>query len=200
MINIFFSLLVSLMLVINFSGKPAEKTPESKTTTVTPWQPFANDNDQIIWRPDRKLNWDDFLCKPVRNTDAVALTSTTLSLAYRIHNGEIDYKINCGFSKSRSWGLLKTDYILAHEQAHFDITELYARKLHQALTGHTYNKATPMQKQINAVYEAVMKEKEAYQERYDNETSHSRNKVKQTEWLDTIEAQLAETELYAAYH
>jgi hypothetical protein len=56
----------------------------------------------------------------------VALTSTALGIAYKVSHGELTYEITCSFSKDKSWGLLKTPYILAHEQGHFDITEIYA--------------------------------------------------------------------------
>src|SRR3712207_7933234 len=34
------------------------------------------DEEYIPWVPDYRLSWEDFLCEPKRNTDAVASTST----------------------------------------------------------------------------------------------------------------------------
>ena len=144
------------------------------------------------------LTWDDFKSAPRENTDAVASTSTTLGLQYMLKNGKLDYQITCNFSKKRSWGLVKTPYILAHEQAHFDITELFARKLHQQLQAYTPNRRT-FQKDINTIYENVLKSKEAFQQLYDGETDHSRKKVRQEEWLVRIDDLLFETERLANY-
>ena len=156
------------------------------------------DDEYIPWLNDYRLTWDDFLCEPKRNTDAVASTSTALGIAYQIKNGKLTYQVTCKFSKHKSWGLVKTDYILAHEQGHFDITEIFARKLHQALKGYHLNPTT-FQKDINTIYETILQSKEAFQAAYDGETDHSRNKRKQEEWLERIAILLDDTLPYAAY-
>lgn len=152
----------------------------------------------IPWVPDYRLVWDDFLCAPKENTDAVASTSTALGIAYQIKNGKLTYQITCKFSKLKSWGLVKTPYILSHEQGHFDITEIFARKLNQALQGYQLNRTT-FQKDINTIYESVVKSKEAFQAAYDGDTDHSRNKRKQAEWLEAINMLLENTEPFAHY-
>jgi len=156
------------------------------------------DDAYIPWVPSYRLNWDDFLCAPKRNTDAVASTSTALGIAYQIKSGKLTYQITCKFSKKKSWGLVKTPYILAHEQGHFDITEIFARKLNQALQNYTLNRPT-FQKDINTIYDSIVSTKEAFQAAYDGETDHSRNRRKQNEWLDRIDNLLAETQPYANY-
>jgi hypothetical protein len=156
------------------------------------------DDEYIPWIPDYRLTWDDFLCEPKRNTDAVASTSTALGIAYQIRSGKLMYQITCKFSKNKSWGLVKTPYILAHEQGHFDITEIFARKLYQALDGYRMNRST-FQNDINRIYETIVNAKETFQTAYDLETDHSRNKRKQTEWLERIDNLLADTQPYAMY-
>ena len=156
------------------------------------------DEEYIPWVQDYRLTWDDFLCEPKRNTDAVASTSTALGIAYQIKNGKLTYQVSCKFSRHKSWGLVKTDYILAHEQGHFDITEIFTRKLHQALQGYPLNRAT-FQKDINTIYENIVRSKEAFQAAYDAETDHSRNKRKQEEWLERIALLLDDTQPYANY-
>ena len=185
-----------------FSGmpKPAPALAE-KSFSVTP-HILTNernaDDEYIPWLTEHRLSWDDFLCEPRRNTDAVASTSTALGIAYQIKGGQLTYQITCKFSKNKSWGLIKTGYILAHEQGHFDITEIFARKLYQALNGYRLNRPT-FQTDINEIYETVIEAKEAFQAAYDGETDHSRNKRKQAEWLERIDMLLTDTEPFAAY-
>ena len=93
---------------------------------------------------------------------------------------------------------MKTDYILAHEQGHFDITEIFARKLHEALQGYQFNKRT-FKKDIGQIYQGIVKEKEDFQKKYDGETDHSRNRKMQYDWLETIEQMLEETQAYSNY-
>ncbi len=154
--------------------------------------------DIIPWSAERRLNWEDFLSPPQRNTDAVASTSTSLGLAYQVKNYKLNYQITCNFSKSKSWGAKKTPYILAHEQGHFDITELYARKLHKALLEYKFNRNT-FKSDLDTIYQTLAKQKEAFQNGYDEETDHSRKKAIQMQWLVTIRTLLEETKEYSAY-
>lgn len=196
MISLFhlFSFTILLFNSYAFSEpKPAEKITPEKTIHST-----KEAGDYLPWAYSRPLTWDDFMCEPKRNTDAVALTSTALGIAYNVSNGQLHYEITCSFSKVKSWGLLKTDYILAHEQGHFDITEIYARILHRELLGYKFNRRT-FRQDVNQIYDRVVKEKEAFQLEYDALTDHSRNKKVQQEWLDKIQELLTETEPYADY-
>ena len=52
------------------------------------------------------------------------------------------------------------------------------------------------QKDINTIYENVVKAKEAFQKLYDGETDHSRKKVRQEEWLVRIDDLLDESEAW----
>lgn len=154
--------------------------------------------DYLPWSHDRMLTWDDFLCQPVHNSDAVALASTTLGISYKYTGGRFSYNISCSFSKKKSWGVLKTPYILAHEQAHFDISEVFARKLHEEMRNYRPNFSS-VKKDVSAIYSKVIQQEKAFQEMYDKETNHSRRKVKQQEWLERVAQLLEETEAYANY-
>jgi predicted secreted Zn-dependent protease len=74
---------------------------------------------------------------------------------------------------------------LLHEQGHFDITEVYARKLHAALHEYKFNSKT-FKKDISDIYNNIVMQKEAVQQAYDDETSHSRNRRRQQQWLGKI--------------
>ena len=195
----FFHLIPVSMLVLSLSSVPAFEN--NHTAVVSKFENLKSineDDESIPWSITRKLGWEDFLCEPKRNTDAVASTSTSLGLAYQTTNGILTYSITCNFSKNKSWGLLKTEYILAHEQGHFDITEIFARKLYKALQDYPVNKKT-FKQDINDIYHAIVKEKEDMQAAYDGETDHSRSRKIQYEWLKKIEILLNETEPYAYY-
>jgi len=165
------------------SDKPSTKEESSET---------------IPWSARRIVGWSDFQGAPVTGTEAVASTSTTLGLSYQLRNGELSFEINCTFSKPHSWGSLKTEYILAHEQGHFDITEICARKLHQALQDYTFNRRT-YKTDLTKIYQQIVDLKENMQETYDQETDHSRRKKVQAEWEARIDQMLAETQPWAAY-
>jgi len=189
-----------LFFALNFSASPAPGTGVSAATVKSINLPSSREEDAefIPWMDERRLTWEDFLSEPRKHSDAVASTSTSLGIAYQVAQGALEYKITCNFSKTKSWGLLKTDYILAHEQGHFDITEIFARKLYQEMQQYAFNRKT-YKRDINELYQSIVKEKEAMQAAYDGESDHSRNRKLQYEWLAKIDQLLIETASYAAY-
>ncbi|HZH01218.1 MAG TPA: hypothetical protein VEY32_09060, partial [Flavisolibacter sp.] len=83
-------------------------------------------------------------------------------------------------------------------QAHFDITEIHARKLYEALFTYEFN-ATTFKGDIATLYNRIVKEKEDMQEAYDGQTDHSRKRGRQIEWLEKIDTLLADTDVFANY-
>lgn len=152
----------------------------------------------IKWSGTNRLTWADYKARPDRNSDAAASTTTYLIVSYNISNSDFSFKIESKFSKSRSWGLHKTVYILSHEQGHFDISEIFARKFYKKLKEYRFNKRT-YQQDLKRIYQAILDEKEEMQNEYDRETNHSINKEKQEEWLKKIANLLREYKDYAGY-
>jgi uncharacterized membrane protein YcgQ (UPF0703/DUF1980 family) len=156
------------------------------------------EEDHIKWQEDRKLTWDDFKAAPLKIGNTAAMTTTHLGFSYSIKNGIVTYKIECRFEKNKSWGLVKNEWILKHEQGHFDIAEIFARNLNKSINEYQFNKSS-FQKDLDAIYKSVVAEKEKYQQQYDDETDYSRIKVKQEEWLKRIEAGLKQNKTWAGY-
>jgi len=169
------------------------------TFLVFPFLANAQDEQFIEWSTAKRLTWDDYLATPSSLSDAAAITSTALGIEYHIRNNSLTYKITCRFSKTRSWGRYKTSYILKHEQGHFDITEIFARKLAKEIKDYRFN-PRKYQDDLGKIYKKVMDEKEQYQNKYDIETDYSRNKEKQAEWLKKIEDELVEMDEFANYY
>ena len=158
-----------------------------------------NKNEELItWSGDKKLTWADYKGKVQTGTDAAASTATYLGIEYNFTRNGFDYKITCSFSKTRSWGLHKTDYILNHEQGHFDIAEIFARKLNKQMGEYVFNKNT-FKDDLKAIYTTLTAEKDAFQNQYDEETNHSINKEKQVEWLKKIDGLLKELTAFSNY-
>lgn len=193
-----FHLLALSALALSFSGKPVFVPVNRAVPTVNDSFFLIEKEDMIPWETDKRLAWVDFLCEPKVGTDAVASTSTSLGIAYQLTDGQLKYHITCYFNKEKSWALMKTDYILAHEQGHFDITEVFARRLNEALQNYQFNKKT-FKKDIGQIYQSIVSQKEQYQQIYDAETDHSRNRKVQYDWLEKIDSLLAETQPYSNY-
>lgn len=155
------------------------------------------DDDFIHWT-SKKLAWSDYKGEPDKSSGAAAITSTVIGMEYNVRNNDLTFTIECKFSKKQSWGRVKNDYILSHEQGHFDIAEIFARKLYKELSEYKFKKRS-FQNDIQKIYNKIMDEKEIYQNKYDNQTDFSRNKKQQAEWLETINEELEKTSAYAGY-
>lgn len=194
--NLFHLVAVSTLALV-FAGIPApagQAVHHAKSELAA----YYNEPNELIPWSSKRLTWEDFLCEPKKGTEAVASTSTSLGIAYQMQNGKLNFNITCHFSKTKSWGLMKTDYILAHEQGHFDITEIFARKLNEALQNYEFNKKT-FKKDIGDIYQSIVDQKEEFQKMYDRETDHSRRKRAQYDWLERIQGLLDETEVFSTY-
>lgn len=93
----------------------------------------------IVWSENRKLTWSDFKGKPDKNSAGSA--STACKIEIRPVNVLVDEKGNIQnykplkavalFFPDLSWVKKKKTHLLLHEQLHFDIVELYSRKLNR---------------------------------------------------------------------
>jgi hypothetical protein len=155
-------------------------------------------SDKIIWKENQKLTWEDFRGKPVPNASFVASAKTGISFtySYSIKNKEIsvNHSVESFFSPEGSWFIPKlvSPFILKHEQAHFDISELHARMLRKNLDGKKFSKR--IKSEIEAIYQQVEQKRRAMQTKFDAETDHSRNEEKEIEWEDFISKKLTEYE------
>jgi hypothetical protein len=159
----------------------------------------AQEKEELIpWAPDQKLTWSDYKGKADPSTGAAASTATYLGIDYNFSPEGFTYKISCSFSKNKSWGLHRNDHILGHEQGHFDIAEIYARKLNQKMRTYKFDRNT-YKTDLQKIYQDVLTEKEEMQNKYDEETNHSIIKDKQSDWLKKIQKMLDEYKSYARY-
>ena len=168
---------------------------------LTTLSSFGTLNCSLIdWSVGRKLSWSDFKASPDKNSLNAALTGTNIKFDFS-YNSETGFKyhIYCQFDKNSSWGKVKTDYILAHEQGHFDIAEIYARKLCKAFREYQPD-IEKANKEVNKLYDNLMKQLTEAQKQYDYETQNSINTAGQKKWLKQINDDLESLRDYADYH
>jgi hypothetical protein len=145
----------------------------------------AVDKDVIIWDKDVKLTWDDFKAKAPKTTTLGATTDAGIMLNTVSSSPDVEISIKSIFKKSKSWVKTKTDLLLNHEQLHFDISELFARKTRKIFAEKKFNKKS-LSNEMTALFKSQMLKLEAYQSKYDKETDHSRKSDKQTLWEKNV--------------
>jgi hypothetical protein len=154
--------------------------------------------DLIEWNSDKRLNWTDFKGRVPANAANAALTNTAINVEFGFSKKGMTYSIKCRFDKTKSWVRIKNDLVLGHEQGHFDIAELHARKLNKALKDYKFNSKT-VSDDVNRIYENIMKDHHNYQSEYDQQTDFSRKVDKQMEWLTRIGKDLKSLDVYSGY-
>lgn len=147
----------------------------------------------LPWSAQRLLIWEDFKGKP----DApelvwAAATFAGLSLEIADVNmaGRVSFKVQAVFDRQRSWAHpdRRDAAVLAHEQLHFDIAEMYARRLERKLNAMKLKvKDKTVAKKLVAQYnQAQMKE----QERFDKECVHGLNQEHEGSWRTKVDREL----------
>jgi len=150
--------------------------------------------DDILWENNRPLSWSDFQGEPDYDNDFVkALTASSIRYVYSCQDdGYIGFNIDAVFKKSQSWVKEEahTNYHLGHEQLHFDITELHARKLRNLLTEKNY-KCDELSQFQNTITESLDKWR-MEQRVYDHETFFSVKESEQSQWHFHVNQMLEE--------
>lgn len=159
------------------------------------WQ---TDNEEINWSADRKLCWEDFKGEADSTRDYAAYTSYTISSSYTQKSDTLTILLSNTFVPNLSWvkANKQTPDLLAHEQLHFDIAELYARKTRKEFS--QLSSKTNLESQWKKIYNKYQSELDKEQNRYDKETDYSRNVLNQKKWNNSIKKRLDSLSGYVA--
>jgi hypothetical protein len=150
----------------------------------------ASTSNRIIWKENQVLNWDNFKGKVPSLSSLVAETNSGIHFSYTFIGETMDWNIYAYFDPEMSW--IKpnaTKAILSHEKLHFDISELYARKLRKRL--HLLKHPCSLEKvQLQKIFDEVVADHKQRQKKYDLETKHSLDSLSQMQWNSWVEQEL----------
>ncbi|WP_339612027.1 DUF922 domain-containing protein [uncultured Planktosalinus sp.] len=155
---------------------------------------LSEDPVTIPWNEQQLLSWEDFQGTPDTNSSFAALTHSGIVFNYGVtienNNILLTTEVEAFFYPEMSWA--KPDkinnHILKHEQAHFNITELYARKLRKAFAQYKVTKN--YQKDLPAIFTKLNQERRQMQAKFDKETNHSIDVEKEQLWQQYIQEEL----------
>lgn len=160
-----------------------------------------NFTNMISWSADYRLTWDDFQgpVDPHRKFGVESATQVMIELNSRSEGNRVYFDVSCYFERDRSWTASRhSQHLLAHEQLHFDIAELYAREMRKRLSELSGLNHRNLESRVRHIYREVNREHNAFHDRYDRETNHSKNREKQEEWEALVKKMLEETRQYQA--
>jgi len=151
---------------------------------------------EFRWSENRKLTWDDFR-GPVNATSEESAAATHCGIGFKTSagpNGNPQVVVYNTFYTSRSWvrpdADAKVSSVLAHEQGHFDLCEIYTRILRERMNHFSFN-VPDVKTALMAVYSQVQQEYESRQEAYEQETIHGTNISVQHKWQGVITKELS---------
>lgn len=161
-------------------------------------------SQKIYWTEETKLKWSNFKSKinNQRGENVVAYTNCGWIYSYvRSSNPKspIKIKIETVFNEDKSWKDVKriNNYVLLHEQKHFDVAEVFSRKLRKEVaekikTGNDFDKY------FQTIYNRILKEYQDFQKAYDGDTQNGIVEEKQSEYNRIIAEELENYKSYKA--
>ena len=148
----------------------------------------------MAWDASRKLTWADFKGPIPPGAVPAATTASGISYEYSAnlihHEVKLDFKVTAFFYPNESWYKpeICDSHILQHEQLHFDISEVFARRMRMKLRNTSFTEN--VKSEIRKIYRETIKELEDLQDKYDWETNFSRNPEAQARWNARIKEAL----------
>ena len=163
---------------------------------------FGQEN-AIPWNEHRKLTWDDFQGEPDESVAYFATTKYGIKLSSKSSStGDVSVQVVCVFDIDKSWKKEwehQSPEILQHEQLHFDIGEVHARKMRRELEHYLSKRRSPAEvsREVKKVFRKYSDAGAEMQQEYDRETDHSINEKQQEKWNRRVANMLEELRDYA---
>lgn len=165
---------------------------------------YGEDNSKDTtkyWEKKDTLTWTDFQGQIPKDSDTesglegLAATVAEIEIAIDKINNNVTFKVICFFVKTKSWHKNNSITILMHEQLHFDIAELFARKIRKELDSLKLNKVTDTLYYTDKINELMM-ERHRIDSLYDCETLHGAVDFMQLKWHERINKELEDLKEY----
>jgi hypothetical protein len=160
----------------------------------------AQYQDTIKWTASTKLEWADFQGKPDTSKKGYeAASSLKITYSYKTLDSNFSFRVDYFFQKKKSWTKSSNSFLLLkHEQAHFNIGELFARKLRKYISSYHYNPKT-IKQDLKNLFSLLNEEWNIYDAQYDRETDFSKNEAQQSYWDNKIKMELDILNKYAIH-
>lgn len=169
---------------------------------------FAQDknNSFIDWQKD-VLTPSSFTIIPDNTDTGKAGAAVKARFLYHYYvkpksNGapsQVNFSVRTILAQEGTWmkaGLVKDTSLLRHEQTHFDLAELYARKITKAIAEKKASKN--IKEELLNITSLFGAELEKQQKLYDEQTEHGLKKQEQAAWQEFITQELEKHEAYAS--
>lgn len=152
------------------------------------------------WSAARPLAWRDFQGSPPRGGPEGSKTAYSLSSIWQCRGKAFDFRVTVAFRTQQSWvkaevlsDSVQRRALLAHEQTHFDLAEVHARRMRRAFRSLSAP-CVRTDAELAALTDRFAEEEKTEQRRYDAETDHGLLAVEQAAWSLQTRRRLAAPE------
>ena len=161
-------------------------------------------SDLIQWNNKYNLSWSDFKGNSkdtiyAKNThlQACAVSCIELSYKYLVSGNKIDFIIINQFNKLKSFTCdTLSEELLQHEQCHFDLSEIYARKIRREVRDLQKKGINKIDNYIN-VFKVLKAELDSIDNQFDIDTFYGNVEDQQNLWQKKIKKELIELNTYS---
>jgi hypothetical protein len=153
---------------------------------------FTERKDRLkYWNKETPLSWEDFNGIPKRIDQIGAVCTSGVVSSIEVIDASASIECRAVFYRRKSWVKEHSKDIagLEHEQGHFDISEIFARRFKQKMSESGLTVKNASRKYEKTLIE-IEEQRKAYQIIYDKETQHHLNEQKQKEWNQRISMEL----------
>jgi len=150
---------------------------------------FLDEGWVILWSPNC-LKIEDFKGNIPENSEFGAISFLSISCEIIFEKKQCKIIVKSEYNKEKSWYKKESNNeLLEHEQKHFDLQEIYARKLREKASQRKWV-VNSIDKHLNDLYNEIFEMELKAQDRYDVETDLSRNRAEQKKWNEFIDKEL----------
>jgi hypothetical protein len=154
----------------------------------------AQPASELEWSATRKLRRSDFKGSMAMQSGIAARSAVVIQASWICQGDRLDANVRAMFDMNQSWwrgGTRDDNLLLQHEQTHFDIAELVARRLRAHFATLTdacerYGGTVP----LGSVVDDYQRELDEQQARYDRETSFGIDARAQWAWTSKTQEAL----------
>jgi len=166
-------------------------------------------NGLVCWQEGVKLRWKDFEASrypmeaSLLDVRVGACSATEVAvLPYTDAKGKSNFLVESFFIKKYSWVRDSSSAFnritLDHEQVHFDINELFARKVRRVVAQYYLAGRYVFGPELNQEISHLLEEKTAYNKAFDNDAYRDPSGWVVAKWQALVNQQLATLGAYAS--
>ena len=179
---------------------PPVRLPSAAAASAA--QPADPGSTSVPWSRTFPLSWSDFKGPAPSGGIEGARTVYELNYEWQCRGTAFQYVVTAEFLPARSWvkptvvvDPAESARVLGHEQTHFNVTEVFARRMRRYFS-ELYNPCAQTEEVLRTAVDRYVSDEAAMQKRYDDDTRYGLDVARQRIWERDVLGMLKELEKF----